>query len=537
MNASRTFGITIVIAMVGVIALPQVTQTNSSKDANRPADTNSQGGQDKVRETVITLRTTDATVDLHRSFSSDERFFVAPIPRFRPLDQSPESIAQVTRDASDGRVPVQMSVDIVRPKIRKELAELLRAEGYHVTESGINNLETNSIRIGLFSKGDRDYYDATDFVLNNPQAGAELLAVSLDVAANRAKEFVQMVNAGRMTFEFSYSFNKVTVDSRIESLKASTLINTESVRNLAQRGAEVMTAKQMAEVANGIKREIESKVILGFGKVEPESMSLERLIQLFSVGKLVEMTDAQLTALDDKARSQVGLGVDAKEFQPFKYQRKIVDTLAKDGDIKQHKKQYANLYKSEKESLRISAKAKGGTPFFKASGSVDYSQDKEKALSEGNLSDDEFRNHMESYHGLEYTDQGVLERGVELCDVQKLRSQGETEVVSVTIKPVLGAGLRSLTLSPSRATTVLDVDRYGLIQQHIKELKSLNAQHASAIKELKETTEMVGYNRGLNNNKVPYFRMDNGSVILFENDRIELQDHAGTRIGVLPFKK
>jgi hypothetical protein len=253
---------------------------------------------------------------------------------------------------------------------------------------------------------------------------------------------------GRVTFTLSYSYNQVSLDSRIEKLRASTLIDTNAVRDVKQRGAEIMTAKQMGEVANGIKREIESKVILGFGKIDSESLPIEKLVSLFSIGKTWEMTEKQLEDLDARARAGMDLGVNAKDFQPFKYQRKVVDTLASDKDIKQHKKLYADFYKNEKEKLQVSASARGGGGFWSAKGSVNYSKEKEHTVSEGSLSDDEFKEHLQAYHGLEYTDQMVLERGVELCDVQKIRSAGEMEIVSVTIKPTMGAGVRSWTTRP-----------------------------------------------------------------------------------------
>lgn len=441
--------------------------------ANNPAD---KGKEDRVRDTVITLKTSYSTVDLHESMNSDERFYVAPHFRFMLLEPDNKVIAQASRDAKEGRVAVHLALEMVHPQIRSELVTILQGNGRKVDIVGVRNLPVDSIRVGVYSPEDRDHYGVTDFVLASPTPGAEKLTVSLGVQAARSKEFVEAVNAGRITLAINYSYNQVSLDSRVEKLRASTLIDTASVRDLKQRGAEIMTAQQMTQVANGIKREIESKVYLGFGKIEPESLSVERLIQLFNVGKTWEMTEKQLEDLDNRARASMDLGINAKDFQPFKYQREVVNTLSQTKDVKQHKTQYASLYKKDKEKIQVSASAKGGGGFWSAKGSASYFKERERAVSEASQSDDEFKEHLEVTHGLKYTDQGVLERGVEVFDVQKIRSMGEMEIVSVTLKPSMGTGVRSLTVLPSQVSVAkFQTEQklhYDLLRDEVKALKT-----------------------------------------------------------------
>ncbi len=431
------------------------------------------GKEDKVRDTVITLATSYGTVDVHESINNENRFYVALRCRFLLLEPDKKVIARSSRDAEAGTVPVQMSIEVVHPDIRAELVTRLREKGRDVRLADIRNLQVDSIRVGVAAPEDREFYGVEDFVLANPQAGAERLAVNLSVLAPKARQFAEAVNAGKINFVVSYSYNQISLDSRVEMLRASTLLDTQQVRELTQKGKEIMSARQMADASANIKREIESKVIEGLGKIEPQSLPMERLIQLFAVGKTWDMTEKQLEEMDRRLLKQFDLKVDAKDFQPFRYQKKVIEALEKHTDSASKKKAYFDLYRAEKEGLKVSAGLKIG-PF---GANADYSKEFEQKMRRGDMTDDEFREHVKTYHGAEYTTQMVLERGVELYDVQKVRTMGELRVISVTIKPTLGTGFRTFTLQPTTEDAKYVDRRFATIEERFAAIvEELNSQ-------------------------------------------------------------
>lgn len=240
------FGLLLMAACVAVVRLPagaqplaDVKQPATPKKGSEPT-----GKEDKVRNTVITLKTSYSTVDLHESVNSENRFYVAPPFRFLLLEPDKKVIARPSRDADKGTVPVQMSVEMVHPEIRAELVTLLRNSGREVSITDIRNLQVDSIRVGVAAKEDRELYGAEDFVLTHPQAGAEKLAVNFSVLAPKARQFAEAVNEGKVNFIVTYSYNQISLDSRVEMLRASTLLDTQQVRELTQKGAEIMSARQ-----------------------------------------------------------------------------------------------------------------------------------------------------------------------------------------------------------------------------------------------------------------------------------------------------
>jgi hypothetical protein len=433
------------------------------------------GKEDKVRDTVITIKTSYSTVDLHESINSENRFYVAPHFRFLLLEPDKKAIARPSRDAETGTVPVQMSIEMVHPEIRAELVTLLRNSGREVSITDIRNLQVDSIRVGVAARQDRELYGAEDFVLANPQAGAEKLAVNLSVLAPKARQFAEAVNEGKVNFIFSYSYNQISLDSRVEMLRASTFLDTQQVRELTLKGAELMSARQMAEAATNIKREIESKVIEGIGKIEPQSLPVERLMKEFSVGETWKMTEKQLEEMDQRLRKQFDLKVDAKDFQPARYQKRVIEALDKQTGVANKKKAYFDLYRMDKEGMKVSAGLKLGP--FGASG--EYSKEFEQKMNKGDMSEDEFREHVKTYHGAEYTKEMVEFRGVELYDVQKVRAMGELRIISVTLKPTLGTGLRNVTQMPTRDGALYVDRRFVAIEDRLKRLPELEAKVAA----------------------------------------------------------
>ena len=473
------------LAVFGLLALTYALNTDADDNGSptQPVPAAAPKGKDeKVGDTAITVKTSYSTVDVYESLNSDRRFYVAPHFNFLLVEPDHKVIARPTRTSDKGAVPVQMLLEMVHPEIRVELLnKLSQATGQDLNITDIRNLRVDSVRVDVYSDEDRQTYGLKPFVLNNPVPGAEKLAINLIVDAQKAAQFVQDVNDGNITFQVDYSFNRVTLDYRVEMLRASLLMDTQQMRDLAQKGAEIMTAKQMAEAAANVKREIESKVIEGMGKIESQSLSIQQLVELFNVGKTWEIDVEQLKSLDERLRKQFDLNVDAGKFQPFRYQKKVIETLAKESDVANKKKAYFDLYRQEKQSMSVSAGLKIG-PF---GASTNNSKEFEEKMAQGNMADDQFREHLKTYHGAEYTTEMVLERGVQVYDVQKVRALGETRIVSTTIKPTVGVGLQNVTLAPSTAGARAAVQRYQSLYEELQALKNTVKTNAEESKQLR----------------------------------------------------
>ena len=484
-----------VLMAVGVaIMVPVIAQTTAERPpappppaAENPPGVRPPGGADatgkgdKVRDTPITITTSYGTVSLHESVNDAHRFYVAPNFRFLLLAPDAKVIARPGQSAFAGSVPVQMSVEMVHPEIRAELIAKLRNPGREVNVTDVRNLQVDSIRIGVAATQDREAYGVEDFVLTNPQPGAEKLAVHLSVRASKADQFAKAVNDGMVNLVVSYSYNQISLDSRVESLRTSKLLDTNQVRELTMTGAELMSAEQMARVSANIKTEIESKVIAGVGKIDPQSLPLDRLMEVFSVGKTWEKSEADLAAVDERLRRQFDLKVNPKEFQPYRYQKRVIEMLARETGVANKKKAYFDLYRREASAMKGSAGLKIG-PF---GASADYSKEFEQAMAKGDMTDDEFREHVRAYHGAEYTKEMVEFRGVELYDVQKVRTLGEREILSVTVVPTLGTGVRNLTLTPTVKGAQYVERRFQSIDEQfvaVGEKLKANADAAAALK-------------------------------------------------------
>ena len=389
---------------------------------------------------MITLDTSLGTVSVHESLEGG-RYYVAPKFRFLFVQPKNEVIAQIAALPLAGSTTVQMRLEVINSASRRQvLEELNKTVDKKIVATDVRNLEVDGIIIRLASEDQESEYRVKPCIIRHPQPSSETLDLVFSVAKKTSHEFIKMVNDGKITFNVSYTYNKISIDSRVEELSATTLIDTKAVRDLKMDGSEVMTAKQFADFSKTIQNEITSKVILGFGKIEMESIPVTKLMDLFKVGDLVSMTAKQIEDADRTAAATTNLKVDPKEFQPFKYQKKVVETLASDKTIEEHKKEYATLYTAEKVKIHASASGKAGGGIWSAKAKGEYDKETEKKVSEGKLTDEEFKDHIQTYHGVEYTEQLVQRRGLEIYSVEKVRAMGTTKIISVTIRPTLTTG-------------------------------------------------------------------------------------------------
>lgn len=212
-----------------------------------------------------------------------------------------------------------------------------------------------------------------------------------------------------------------------------------------------MSANQAATAATNICRDISSVVIEGLGTIQPESLPISQLIQLFEVGDTWNKDDSKLQALDDRVRKQFSLNVNAADFQPFRVQKHVIDLMSRDTNTSTKRQDYAAAYNANQRSWNIS----GGFGIGPFSASGGYSSAAQKANSSAQMSDDEFKDMLKTYHGVEYNTEDKLWRGVKIYDLQSISGAASTSIISVTYKPYLSSGVRNLNVRPSTKALLL----------------------------------------------------------------------------------
>jgi hypothetical protein len=405
------------------------------------------GGEERVRDTARTLDIPgEGTVEVYESMNSNERHYIAPKLRFQLVERG--KIATVSDIGGEGFKSINMRLEIVTPNVRSQVASQLTGLLVKVINVGnVGNLFLNAISVDIQDESVKNEFGVVSRVIPVPVA-AQVLDVSFRVRANKVDQLANSINNGGTALLISYSYNNVTLDTRTEELRASRIADTNFIRNLDQQGQELMSATQMSEGAAQLRNEITSRVIEGFGKIEPQSIPVDTLINLFAVRDLVAADNATLQQFEQRLARQFDLNIDPSQFQPFRVQKKVVEILNSTTDVARQRRRYAEEYNSNKNRWDASANLsvvsffKGG--FLKGGGDSGYGREAAKVANSNEMSNDEFREMVKKYHGVEYNTEERLFRGLKIYDVQKIKAMGETVIKSVTVRPSLTSGVRFL---------------------------------------------------------------------------------------------
>lgn len=405
------------------------------------------GNEEKVKDTARTLDIPgEGSVEVYESMNSNERHYIAPKLRFQLVE--PGKIAAVSDIQAEGFKSVNMKLEIVNPNVRfqvaSQLSGLLQKQ---INVANVGNLFLNSMVVDVQDESVKNEFGVVTRVVPVPVA-AQDLAISFRVRQNKVNELVNSINTGGTVLLISYTYNNVSLDTRTEELRASRIVDTSFIRHLDQQGQELMSASQMSEGAAQIRNEITSRVIEGFGKIEPQSIPVDTLINLFAVRDLLASDNTTLQQLEQRLARQFNLNIDPSQFQPFRVQKRVVEILNATTDVARQRRRYAEEYNDNRNrwnasaNLSVVAFFKGG--FLKGGGDSDYSREAAKVTNNAEMTNDEFREMVKKYHGVEYDTEERLFRGVKIYDVQRIKGMGETVVKSVTVRPSLTSGVRFL---------------------------------------------------------------------------------------------
>jgi hypothetical protein len=402
------------------------------------------GKAERIKDGPRSIHTSVGTIEVYESADSPDRHYIAPLFRFASIE--PSKIAKLSRFGGAEKT-IKMKFEILNPNIREEVASVLSDIFKKTIYPGnVGNLPIYEIRIEPLDE-DAKALGLGRFSIRLP-AFNEASDVSLPVKSENAKEVVDAINEGDITFSISHAYNNIFLDMPIKQLSVTMIADTNAVRELKQQGKELMSAQQIEEAANGIRKELTSKMIEGFGKIEPESLTTETLTKAFSIGDTWRMDDLKLREMEQRLIKQFDLRVDPGKFQPFRIQKKVMEILNSASDLSAARKQYANEHHKNKESWNASGGFSIGS--FEAGG--DYQGAAEKVSDESLMSDDQFLDLLGEYHGIEYNIKEKSYRGVSVYDLQKiqlLQLLGDPTVTSVTVREMHDSGTRNLTKTPS----------------------------------------------------------------------------------------
>ncbi|MDM8560812.1 LamG domain-containing protein [Candidatus Parabeggiatoa sp. HSG14] len=398
---------------------------------------------ERVADSASAIDTSEGTVAVHQSLNDENRFYIAPNFKFLAVNAKGD-VARLGATFAT-KTDVIMKLQLVVPAVRSEVAKKLGVKQIWK----VGNLPVNAIRVDLKTDSLVEKYGIeTAYKIDSP-AYAQKLDIVFSMSSDKAKEFIRDVNNGKVAFRLTYAFNQINIDSHYEELSASFIRDSSSLRRLDQQGKELMTAEQMAEVAKSIRKEITSRVITSLGgKIEPRSIPVTDMMEIFEVGDMVRKTEAELAEFDRRWAEQLNLRVNPKDFQPFRVQKHVIESLNSTKNVAKQRQNYARNYNRNKTKWEASASACAGWGWGSACASGSYASEAEKISDKTAMSNDKFRDFIAKSHGAEYDTEKRLFRGIKIYDTQNIKSSGGIKFVSVTIKPTLKSGIKNLDLVP-----------------------------------------------------------------------------------------
>ena len=414
------------------------------------ANTPNAAKDERVGDSAFAIDTSKGTVAVHRSLKNEgeknneqNRFYIAPNFKFLAVNAKGD-VARLGA-SSAAKTDVIMKLQLVVPAVRREVAKALDVKKIWQ----VSNLPVNAIRVDLKTDALIEKYGIEQAYKIDSPAYTQTLDVVFSVASDKAKEFVHDVNLGKVAFQLTYAFNQINIDSHDEMLSVRFISDSNTLRRLDQQGKELMTAEQMAEAAKSIRTEITSKVITSLGgKIEPRSIPVAKLMEFFEVGDIVRKTGAELAEFDRRLAEQLNLRVNPKDFQPFRVQKHLIESLNSTKEVAKQRQNYVRDYNRNKTAWNVSASACVGWSWGSVCASGGYATEAEKVSDKTTMSNDQFRDFVAKSHGAEYDTEERLFRGVKIYDTQKIKALGDVKVVSVTIKPTLSSGVKRLDLVP-----------------------------------------------------------------------------------------
>jgi hypothetical protein len=407
------------------------------------ANTPNAAKDERVADSALAIDTSKGTVAVHQSLNDESRFYIAPNFKFLAVNAKGD-VARLGA-TSVAKTDVIMKLRLVVAADRHEVAKALNVQQIWK----VGNLPVNAIRVDLKTDALIEKYGIEQAYKIDSPAYTQTLDVVFSVASEQAKEFVRDVNQGKVAFQLTYAFNQINIDSHHEELSARFISDSNTLRRLDQQGKELMTAEQMADAAKSIRKEITSKVITSLGgKIEPRSIPVAKLMELFEVGDMLRKTEAELAEFDRRLAEQLNLRVNPKDFQPFRVQKHVIESLNSTKEVAKQRQSYVRNYNRNKTAWNVSASACADWGWGNACVSGGYATEAEKVSDKTAMSNDQFRDFVAKSHGVEYDTEERLFRGVKIYDTQKIKALGDVKVVSVTIKPTLTSGVKRLDLVP-----------------------------------------------------------------------------------------
>jgi hypothetical protein len=409
--------------------------------ATASSETTQTSGE-KVGQYAIPVDTEFGTVEVYESLVEKGHWYVGPIFRFKLVDSKNNLISRVSDTLTPGVKSVELSLELVTPDILAQVREQLSSDGHLVKDVG--NLRLYRIIVDLRSESIKKALAIVPLKIDNPAFG-QSFPVTFEVQQDKADKFSDLINSGSIDFNITFQFNEIKTDIFFSQLDASVVRQSKTYRDLKQKGQELMTADQAADSVSSISRDLSATTIQGLGEIVPSTMNVTQLLQNFRVPDTVSQDDASLADLDKRLYNQLDLKINSADFQPFRVQKQVAEILNEQKDVATQRKKYAEAYQSNKSKWNASA----GFSYMGLGASGRYAAEAAKANNSNEMSDDQFKDFLKTYHGLQYNTEERLFRGVAIYDLQKLEQEGNYNVTSVTIKPILSDGVRTVAVRAS----------------------------------------------------------------------------------------
>ena len=410
-------------------------------------------GQEKRKASLTPLTLSrfqgGGTIDVYESINKNGRFYIAPLLKFASLrdggvgamEEGPLQVARLSQLVPECQLSLAMVAPNVRRAVARKLTELKKED---VLIENIGNLKVYAVTVDVANAETRNKFGVQSYIIRNPTY-SQTLDVGLSLSPETAPAFVRAVNNSDIIFNLSYVFQDINLDNRIEKLDLSVVRSSSTFQDLDQSGKELMSAKQVADAAANIRRDITSTVIEGLGTIKPESVPVEKLLELFDIGDTWKKDDTDLKGLEDRVNKQFALNIDPADFQPFRVQKKVIDLMNNTTDTATQRQNYNSSFESNKSSWNAS----GGFGIGPFSASGGYSEEAQKVQSNAQMDDNRFKQLLSTYHGVEYNTEEKLWRGVKIYDLQKVKSTDSVSLLSATYQPTISSGARNVTYRPT----------------------------------------------------------------------------------------
>ena len=195
-----------------------------------PQNTGEAGKEETVSDVPYAIDISGVgTVDVYESVNKNGRYYIAPQLRFTLLD--PPQVARISGLSAQGQTECDFSIVMLAPNVRAQVAAKLSAlKGQAIAVENVGNLRVYAILLDVAAAAVKNRFVIQSYKIDNPEY-SQTMDAYVTLNADTAQQFADAVNNGDVTFNLSYVYKNINLDSRVEKLDLSLVKKSQTFQN------------------------------------------------------------------------------------------------------------------------------------------------------------------------------------------------------------------------------------------------------------------------------------------------------------------